>query len=51
MTPRRGRPILPRMNADTFIFLALEAVAVLSVVALAWTLHRFAAPGPSLDRG
>lgn len=47
----RGRPTLRPMNADTFIFIALEAVAVLSVVALAWTVHRFAAPGPPLDRG
>ena len=39
------------MNADTFIFIALEAVAVLSVVLVLWTLHRFGTAGPQVDRG
>ena len=51
MLLRRGRPTLGRMNANTFIVIVLEAVALLSIVALAWTLHRFAAPGPPRDRG
>jgi hypothetical protein len=37
------------MNADTFIFVALEAYAVLSVVALLALIFRLAAPSPTAD--
>ena len=50
MQPRRGRPILGRMSADIFIFIALQAAAVLGMVVVAWTLFHFGAPGPPVDR-
>jgi hypothetical protein len=37
------------VNADVFAFLALQAIAVVSAVALVATILLLAAPGPEVD--
>lgn len=40
---------MPVMSADTMIFIALEAYAVLSVAGLLAVVLRLAAPGPTAE--
>jgi hypothetical protein len=45
--PRPGN--LPPVDAETFIFIALEAVAVLSVAAVIAVMYYLRSDGPELD--
>jgi hypothetical protein len=49
MSRRRGRAIVSRMNADSFIFLALEAVGVLALVLPLGIVLLLGSHGPEMD--
>lgn len=49
MSRPRGRAIVSRMSADSFIFLALEAVGVLALVLPLGIVLLLGSHGPEMD--